>query len=217
MNLIPYSRYARTVLICEKRPFLREFLDEPDTPLDIRVAPGVGGGGLKGNTCCIPVGLPHQVQVRPPSPVLCGAACMPWQNEQRCVPPSAGVNFFGIHFLNHALTERCMGEAWKGGQDGRTYSYGTSGFFFTQPPPPPMAIFPPKLLLFLFFLCLSQYGQIMADFLHSDKNWWRHLRMMKTWLYVGFRINATVTLLLSLLWFEWSVLHRGPWCGGKIM
>ena len=31
MNLIPYSRYARTVLDCEKRPFLREFLDDPDT------------------------------------------------------------------------------------------------------------------------------------------------------------------------------------------
>ena len=40
MNLIPYSRYARTVLNCEKTPFLHEFLDEPDTPLDIRVAPG---------------------------------------------------------------------------------------------------------------------------------------------------------------------------------
>ena len=32
MNLIPYSRYARSVLDCEKRPFLREFLDKPDTP-----------------------------------------------------------------------------------------------------------------------------------------------------------------------------------------
>ena len=32
MNLIPNSRYARTVLYCEKRSFLREFLDEPDTP-----------------------------------------------------------------------------------------------------------------------------------------------------------------------------------------
>ena len=32
MNLIPYSRYAHTVLDCEKRPFLCEFLDEPDTP-----------------------------------------------------------------------------------------------------------------------------------------------------------------------------------------
>ena len=32
MNLIPYSRYACTVLDCEKRPFLSEFLDEPDTP-----------------------------------------------------------------------------------------------------------------------------------------------------------------------------------------
>ena len=32
MNLIPYSRYARTVLDCEKIPFLREFLNEPDTP-----------------------------------------------------------------------------------------------------------------------------------------------------------------------------------------
>ena len=32
MNLILYSRYARTALDCEKRPFLREFLDEPDTP-----------------------------------------------------------------------------------------------------------------------------------------------------------------------------------------
>ena len=33
MNLIPYSRYARTVLDREKRPFLPELLDEPDTPL----------------------------------------------------------------------------------------------------------------------------------------------------------------------------------------
>ena len=41
MNLIPYSRYARTVLSCEKTPFLREFLDEPDTPLDIPVPPSV--------------------------------------------------------------------------------------------------------------------------------------------------------------------------------
>ena len=32
MNFIPYSRYARTVLDCEKIPFLREFLDKPDTP-----------------------------------------------------------------------------------------------------------------------------------------------------------------------------------------
>ena len=32
MNLAPYSHYTRTVLDCEKRPFLREFLDEPDTP-----------------------------------------------------------------------------------------------------------------------------------------------------------------------------------------
>ena len=32
MNLVPYSRYAHTVLDCEKRTFLREFLDEPDTP-----------------------------------------------------------------------------------------------------------------------------------------------------------------------------------------
>ena len=39
MNLIPYSRYARTVLNCEKRPFLGEFLEEPDTHIDIRVAP----------------------------------------------------------------------------------------------------------------------------------------------------------------------------------
>ena len=27
------------MLDCEKRPYLREFLDEPDTPLDIQVAP----------------------------------------------------------------------------------------------------------------------------------------------------------------------------------
>ena len=40
INLIPYSRHARTVLNCEKRPFLREFLDEPDTLLDIRVPSG---------------------------------------------------------------------------------------------------------------------------------------------------------------------------------
>ena len=40
MNLIPYSRYACTVFNCEKKkPFLREFLDEPDYPLDIRVGP----------------------------------------------------------------------------------------------------------------------------------------------------------------------------------
>ena len=32
MNLIPYSRYARILLDCEKRPFLREFLDKPETP-----------------------------------------------------------------------------------------------------------------------------------------------------------------------------------------
>ena len=31
--------YARTVPGPEKQPLLREFLDEPDTPLDIRVAP----------------------------------------------------------------------------------------------------------------------------------------------------------------------------------
>ena len=31
MDLMPYSRNARTVLGCEKWPFLREFLDEPDT------------------------------------------------------------------------------------------------------------------------------------------------------------------------------------------
>ena len=41
MNLIPYSRYARTVLNCEKKPpFLREFLDEPDTPLTFEWPPG---------------------------------------------------------------------------------------------------------------------------------------------------------------------------------
>ena len=39
MNLIPYSRYARTVFNYEKSPFLREFLDAPNTPLDIRVHP----------------------------------------------------------------------------------------------------------------------------------------------------------------------------------
>ena len=44
MNLIPYSRYARTVLNFEKKKTqkkpkkkntlsIREFLDEPDTPL----------------------------------------------------------------------------------------------------------------------------------------------------------------------------------------
>ena len=32
INLIPYSCYTCTVLDCEKRPFLYEFLDEPDTP-----------------------------------------------------------------------------------------------------------------------------------------------------------------------------------------
>ena len=41
MNLILYSRYARTVLNCEKRPFLREFLDEPDTPLTFEWPPGL--------------------------------------------------------------------------------------------------------------------------------------------------------------------------------
>ena len=42
MNLIPYSRYACTVLDCEKKPFLHEFLDEPYTPFDIQVPlPGV--------------------------------------------------------------------------------------------------------------------------------------------------------------------------------
>ena len=40
MNLIPYSRYACTVLSREKIPFLRQFLDEPDTPFDILVNPG---------------------------------------------------------------------------------------------------------------------------------------------------------------------------------
>ena len=40
MNLIPYSRYARTVLNCEKTLFLREFLDEPDTPLTFEWPPG---------------------------------------------------------------------------------------------------------------------------------------------------------------------------------
>ena len=30
-----YSRYARTVLNCEKKPFLHEYLDEPDTPLTL--------------------------------------------------------------------------------------------------------------------------------------------------------------------------------------
>ena len=39
MNLIPYSRYARTVFNYEKSPFLHEFLDESDTPLDIRGHP----------------------------------------------------------------------------------------------------------------------------------------------------------------------------------
>ena len=39
MNLIPYSRYARTVLDCKKDPFHVIFLDEPDTLLDIQVAP----------------------------------------------------------------------------------------------------------------------------------------------------------------------------------
>ena len=54
MNLIPYSRYARTVLNCEKRPFLREFLDKPDTPLGpwhssgISGPPGVGENGFFG-------------------------------------------------------------------------------------------------------------------------------------------------------------------------
>ena len=43
MNLIPYSRYARTVLNCEKRPFLREFLDEPDTPSWHSSGPPPGG------------------------------------------------------------------------------------------------------------------------------------------------------------------------------
>ena len=40
MNLIPYSCYARTALNW-KNTLLREFLDKPDTPLDIRVAPGI--------------------------------------------------------------------------------------------------------------------------------------------------------------------------------
>ena len=39
MNLIPYSRYARTVLNCEKNTLLREFLDEPDTPLTFEWPP----------------------------------------------------------------------------------------------------------------------------------------------------------------------------------
>ena len=39
MNLMPCSRYTRTVLDCKKLPFLCEFLDEPDTPLVIWVAP----------------------------------------------------------------------------------------------------------------------------------------------------------------------------------
>ena len=40
MNLIPYSVFTLRTYIAQlwkKRPFLREFLDEPDTPLDIRV------------------------------------------------------------------------------------------------------------------------------------------------------------------------------------
>ena len=41
MNLIPYSRYAHTVLGCEKRPFLREFLDKPDTLLSFEWPPWV--------------------------------------------------------------------------------------------------------------------------------------------------------------------------------
>ena len=39
MNLIPYSRYVRTVPCSEKVPFLREFLDVRDTPLTITVPP----------------------------------------------------------------------------------------------------------------------------------------------------------------------------------
>ena len=46
MNLIPYSRNMRTVLNCEKIP-LREFFDEPDTPLDIRVVPPPPGKKYK--------------------------------------------------------------------------------------------------------------------------------------------------------------------------
>ena len=34
--------YARTVPGPEKQPLLREFLDEPDTPLDIRMPPPPG-------------------------------------------------------------------------------------------------------------------------------------------------------------------------------
>ena len=41
MNFIPYSRYARTVLDCEKIPFLSELLDEPDTPLTFKWPPGL--------------------------------------------------------------------------------------------------------------------------------------------------------------------------------
>ena len=37
--------YARTVPGPEKQPLLREFLDEPDTPLDIRVPPPPGAWG----------------------------------------------------------------------------------------------------------------------------------------------------------------------------
>ena len=39
MNLIPYSRYARTVFNYEKSPFLCEFLDKRDTPLTFECTP----------------------------------------------------------------------------------------------------------------------------------------------------------------------------------
>ena len=41
MNLIPYSRYACTVLSREKKTLLLQFLDEPDTPLTFEWPPDV--------------------------------------------------------------------------------------------------------------------------------------------------------------------------------
>ena len=44
-----------SILNCEKRPFLREFLNEPDTPLDIRVPLGDNVCARKYYVCMFPM------------------------------------------------------------------------------------------------------------------------------------------------------------------
>ena len=54
--------YARTVPGPEKQPQLRDFLDEPDTPLDIRVAPrGPIGLDQPSSHCALRVHIMFQV------------------------------------------------------------------------------------------------------------------------------------------------------------